>query len=149
MRYLHSKIGATPVPTPSRYMELAQEIRKPTTIAEAYDTILYLSDLKAKGEIDIESADSLINDLRLVLNAMVDAAKLIAAAQDPNQVQRIPIEGGLPAFPGTAISHARKRRTEGGCDPITTGSRPTSQRRTPVQTGYRKLIYQFLLQVVL
>jgi hypothetical protein len=81
-------------------MEIQQELQKPKSIAQAYENILYLSDLKAKGEIDIESADSLINDQRVVLNAMVDEAKLIAARGDPTQPQRIIITGGLPQLPG-------------------------------------------------
>jgi hypothetical protein len=101
--YLHSKVGTTPVPAPPRYMEIQQEINKPKSIAEAYDNILYLSDLKAKGEIDIESADSLISDQRVVLNAMVDEAKLLAASGDPSRDQRIVIEGGMPALPGTEV----------------------------------------------
>jgi hypothetical protein len=101
--YLHSKVGTTPVPAPPRYMEIQQQINKPKSIAEAYDNILYLSDLKARGEIDIESADSLINDQKVVLNAMVDEAKLIAASGDPSREQTIRIEGGMPALPGTDI----------------------------------------------
>src|SRR6516165_11350039 len=98
--YLHSKMGTTPVPAPPRYMEIQQQLRKPKSIAEAYDNILYLSDLKAKGEIDIEAADSLIADQRVVLNAMVDEAKLLAAQGDPNTPQQIIITGGLPQLPG-------------------------------------------------
>jgi hypothetical protein len=102
--YLHSKMGTTPVPPPPRYMEIQQQIQQPTSIAQAYDNILYLSDLKAKGEIDIESADSLINDQRVVLNAMVDEAKLLAAQGDPNAEHKIIIEGGLPTLPGTNVT---------------------------------------------
>jgi hypothetical protein len=81
-------------------MEIQQELQKPKTITQAYENILYLSDLKAKGEIDIESADSLINDQRVVLNAMVDEAKLLAAQGDPTTPQQIIITGGLPQLPG-------------------------------------------------
>ena len=102
--YLHSKMGTTPVPAPPRYMEIQQQLRKPKSIAEAYDNILYLSDLKAKGEIDIEAADSLIADQRVVLNAMVDEAKLLAAQGDPSKPQQIIITGGLPELPGTNIT---------------------------------------------
>jgi hypothetical protein len=100
--YLHSKVGTTPVPAPPRYMEIQQQINKPKSIAEAYDNIFYLSDLKAKGEIDIESADSLITDQRVVLNAMVDEAKLLSA-QGGSPEQTISIEGGLPELPGTDV----------------------------------------------
>jgi hypothetical protein len=34
--------------------------------------------MKASGQLDVATADSLINDQRVVLNAMVDEAKLIA-----------------------------------------------------------------------
>jgi hypothetical protein len=102
--YLHSRMGLTPVPAPPRYMEITQQIEKPKSIAQAYENILLLSDLKAKGEIDIEAADSLIADQRVVLNAMVDEAKLIAAQGDPSKPQQIIITGGLPELPGTSIT---------------------------------------------
>ena len=49
------------------------------------------------------TADSLINDQRVVLNAMIDEAKLIAAQGDPNREQVIRIEGGMDHLPGTDI----------------------------------------------
>jgi hypothetical protein len=60
--------------------------------------------MKAQGQIDLVTADSLINDQRVVLNAMVDEAKLLAAQGDPSVPQQIVITGGLPAIPGTNIT---------------------------------------------
>jgi hypothetical protein len=56
--------------------------------------------MKAQGQIDLATADSLIGDQRVVLNAMVDEAKLIAAQGDPTVPQQIIISGGLPVLPG-------------------------------------------------
>jgi hypothetical protein len=59
--------------------------------------------MKALGQLDVATADSLINDQRVVLNAMVDEAKLLAANGDPSQPQQIVITGGLPELPGTEV----------------------------------------------
>jgi hypothetical protein len=98
--YLHSKCMAKPVPPDPVYFEQAVTLPRPTNIREAYENILKLSEMKALGQLDVATADSLINDQRVVLNAMVDEAKLIAANGDPNQPQVIKIEGGLPTLPG-------------------------------------------------
>jgi hypothetical protein len=102
--YLHSKNMAKPVPPDPVYFEQAVTLPRPTNIREAYENILKLSEMKAQAQLDVATADNLINDQRVVLNAMVDEAKLLAAAGDPNQEQRIIISGGLPALPGTNIT---------------------------------------------
>jgi hypothetical protein len=101
--YLHSKNMAKPVPPDPVYFEQAVNLPRPATIREAYENILKLSEMKAQGQLDVATADSLINDQRVVLNAMVDEAKLLAANPDPNVEQRIVIEGGLPSLPGCDV----------------------------------------------
>jgi hypothetical protein len=100
MPYYHSKLGATPIPPSPIYVQEAISLPRPTNIQSAYENILKLSEMKASGQLDFVTADSLINDQRVVLNAMVDEAKLIVARGDPNAEQKIIIEGGLPTLPG-------------------------------------------------
>jgi hypothetical protein len=102
MPYYHSKLGAIPVQPDLVYFEQAVTLPRPTSIREAYENILKLTEMKALGQLDVVSADSLINDQRTVLNAMVDEAKL-DAAQGGSPEQVIRIEGGLPELPGTTI----------------------------------------------
>jgi hypothetical protein len=102
--FLHSKMAVKPVPPDPVYLEQAVSLPRPTTIREAYENILKLSEMKAQGQLDVATADSLIADQRVVLNAMVDEAKLIAAQGDPTQPQQIIITGGLPELPGTSIT---------------------------------------------
>ena len=102
MPYYHSKLGATPVQPDPVYFELAVTLPRPTSIREACDNITLLSEMKAIGQLDVVSADSLISDQRVVLNAMVDEAKLFSA-QGGSPEQTIRIEGGLPPFPGTDV----------------------------------------------
>jgi hypothetical protein len=92
-----------PVPPDPVYFEQAVTLTRPTTIREAYENILKLSEMKAQGQLDVATADSLIADQRVVLNAMVDEAKLLAANVDPTQPQQIIITGGLPELPGTEV----------------------------------------------
>ena len=93
--YLHSKCMAKPVPPDPVYFEQAVSLTRPTNIREAYENILKLSEMKAQGQLDVATADSLIADQRVVLNAMVDEAKLLAAQGDPNTPHQIVITGGL------------------------------------------------------
>jgi hypothetical protein len=101
--YLHSKMGSTPVPPPPQYIEEAVSLPAPSTIRQAYENISRLAEMKALGKLDLATADSLINDQRVILNALVDEAKLIAA-QGPTGDMTIRIEGGLPSLPGTNIA---------------------------------------------
>ena len=98
--YLHSKCMAKPVPPDPVYFEQAVSLPRPTTIRLACDNIALLTEMKSQGELDVASADSLINDQRIILNALVDEAKLLAAQGDPSIPQKIIIEGGLPQLPG-------------------------------------------------
>jgi hypothetical protein len=96
-------MAAKPVPPDPVYFEQAVTLTRPTTIREAYENILKLSEMKAQGQLDVATADSLIADQRVVLNAMVDEAKLLAANGDPSQPQEVVITGGLPQLPGTEV----------------------------------------------
>jgi hypothetical protein len=103
MPYYHSKLGATPIPPSPVYMQEAVSLPRPTSIRSAYENILKLSEMKAQGQLDVATADGLIADMRVVLNAMVDEAKLVAAQGDPSKPQQIIITGGLPELPGTEV----------------------------------------------
>jgi hypothetical protein len=100
--YYHSKLGATPVQPDPVYFEQAVTLPRPSSIREAYENILKLTEMKALGQLDVVSADSLINDQRVVLNAMVDEAKLLAT-QGGSGDQHIVITGGMPPLPGTDV----------------------------------------------
>lgn len=101
--YLESKLGAIPVPAPDQYFEEAVNLPRPTSIRQACDNIGLLSEYKSQGKIAIAKADSLINDQRVILDALVDEQKLLTVQGGPPQ-QTIRIEGGLPALPGTNIT---------------------------------------------
>jgi hypothetical protein len=94
--YLHSKNATKPVAPDPVYFE-TEAIPRPTSIAQACDNIALLSKKKATGQLDVVTADSLINDQRIILNAMVDEAKLLAATGDTNRDQV------LPTLPGTEV----------------------------------------------
>jgi hypothetical protein len=104
MPYYHSKLGAIPVEPEPRFMgidpEILSRIQEPKSIEEVYGNIGYLSHLKANGTISIESADSLINDQKIILSGMVDDIKIRVVNGATSQTQRIVIEGGLPQLPG-------------------------------------------------
>jgi hypothetical protein len=101
--YLHSKNATKPVAPDPVYFEQAVTLPRPTTIRLACDNIALLTEMKSQGQLDVASADSLIADQRIILNALVDEAKLLAATGDPTQPQQIIITGGLPELPGTEI----------------------------------------------
>jgi hypothetical protein len=98
--YLHSKNATKPIAADPVYFEQAVSLPRPTTIRLACDNIALLTEMKSQGQLDVASADSLINDQRIILNALVDEAKLLAAQGDPTVPQKIIIEGGLPQLPG-------------------------------------------------
>jgi hypothetical protein len=96
--YLHSKNATKPVQPDPVYFD-TEALPRPANIAEACSNIALLSEKKATGELDVVTADSLIADQRIILNAMVDEAKLLTA--DASTLpQVIKIEGGLPSIPG-------------------------------------------------
>jgi len=103
MPYYHSKLGATPIPPSPVYVQEAISLPRPTNIREAYENILKLTEMKSQGHLDLATADSLIADQRVVLNAMVDEAKLLAAQGATSGDQVIRIEGGLPPIPGCDV----------------------------------------------
>jgi uncharacterized protein DUF5681 len=100
--YLHSKLAAKPQPPDPVYVEEAISLPRPTTIKQAYENIALLTEYKSQAKLDIATADSLINDQKIILYALIDDAKL-HAAQGGSPEQVIRIEGGLPELPGTNI----------------------------------------------
>jgi hypothetical protein len=96
--YLYSKRGAV---TPPVYVETEVVLphKEPRTITQSNDNILYLTGLKASGQIDIAMGDNLILDQCRVRDGLVDDAKIIASGQDYRE-QTIHITGGLPTMPG-------------------------------------------------
>ena len=58
--------------------------------------------MKAKGQLDVVKADSLIADQRYIADALLDEQKLLAL-QGGGPETVIKIEGGLPTLPGTNI----------------------------------------------
>jgi hypothetical protein len=100
--YYHSKLGATPVPPPPVYLEEAIHLPRPTTVRLAYENIALLTEYKSTGKIDVATANSLIEDQKVILYALIDEAKLLAqSGQGPEPLIRI--EGGLPRLLGTDI----------------------------------------------
>jgi hypothetical protein len=97
--YLHSKLAAKPQPPDPVYVEEAVNLPRPTTIKQAYENIAHLTEMKSTGKLDLVTADSLISDQKVILYALIDEAKLLAAQGGaPEQVIRI--EGGMPRAPG-------------------------------------------------
>lgn len=100
--YLHSKLAAKPQPPDPIYIEQAISLPPPSTIRQAVENIYKLSEMKSTGKLDIVTADSLIADHRVILDALVDEQKLLTAQGGPPE-QVIRIEGGLPLLPGTDV----------------------------------------------
>jgi hypothetical protein len=100
--YLHSKLGAIPIPPDPTFMEIKLKNPDPVSIAQCVENITLLTNAKASGEVSIEHADSLIADQKVILYAMLDQQKQITAEGGPRETT-IRIEGGLPLLPGTTI----------------------------------------------
>jgi hypothetical protein len=96
------KYAKATAPAPVVFIEQTLNISRPTTIQQARENILYISELKAKGQIDMAWGDSLIADQRVVLDSLIDETKLLAATGGSPE-QTIYIEGGMPPLPGTNI----------------------------------------------
>jgi hypothetical protein len=101
--YLHAKLASKPTPPDPVYIQEAISLPRPTNVRQALENINSLSEMKSLGQLDIATADSLISDNRIVLDALIDEAKLITA-QGGSPEQTIYIEGGLPPLPGTNIT---------------------------------------------
>jgi hypothetical protein len=96
--YKYSKPQASP---PKIYVD--EQIKlphiSPKTISQSNENILYLSELKATGQIDLHMGDNLIMDQCRVRDGLIDDAKLLAANGGSGD-QHIVITGGLPQLPG-------------------------------------------------
>jgi len=101
--YLHNKLGTVPAPPDPTFMEIKLKNPNPTCIDHCVENITLLTVAKSSGEVSIEHADSLIADQKVILYAMLDQQKQIAAQGGPPE-QTIRIEGGLPLLPGTNIT---------------------------------------------
>jgi hypothetical protein len=103
--YQTHKLGLTPAPVPRIYLDPdAVQLPHPTCgeVADVVANIEYLTGLRASGRLDMDAADRLISDQRILGANLVEAAKLEAAQGGPRD-QRIEIVGGLPQLPGTSI----------------------------------------------
>jgi hypothetical protein len=101
MPYLYNKLGPIVPPPLPRYIEESVSLPylRPETILQARENIAYLAELKAEGQIDLVSAESMISDQRAIHDSLVDEAKLLGDTGDGI----IRIEGGMPPLPGTDI----------------------------------------------
>ena len=100
--FLHSKNATKPIPPDPVYIQEAISLPRPTSISQATNNIAHLSEMKSTGLLDFSTADSLIADQKVILNALIDEAKVLAA-QGGSPNQSIRIEGGLPPLVGTNI----------------------------------------------
>jgi hypothetical protein len=102
--YLHSKYGNK---IPPRYIMEPVELPhpEPTSIEQANININYISARKAAGTLDLDFADSLINDNRVIANNLIAQEELQLKLADHGGPanQTIRIEGGLPELPGTNV----------------------------------------------
>jgi hypothetical protein len=101
--YFHPRQGVVPPPPPRFEEQITLPHPRPATIPQARENITYLIDLKTTGRIDRKWGDNLIADQRILLNCLLDEAKLLAANGDVGD-QVIHIQGGLPPLPGTNIT---------------------------------------------
>jgi hypothetical protein len=104
--YLHSKYG-TKIP-PRYIMEpVVLPHPEPTSIEQTNTNINYISARKAAGTIELDFADSLINDNRVIANNLIAEEELkLNFSNSPHAMheQTIQITGGLPELPGTNIT---------------------------------------------
>jgi hypothetical protein len=96
--YKHSKLGAIPSP---RFISTSVTLphQDPRTIDQIRENLSHITRLKASGDLDIDSADSLIADQYKIGGLLVDDRKLMIQGGETGE-QVIRIEGGLPVMPG-------------------------------------------------
>jgi len=100
--YLYPKRGAVPTP---RYIDEPVQLPEPVTIEQANKNIAYISNLKARGLIDLDFANSLIADNTTIANNLIAEEELKFKLNPPEtRDQTITIRGGLPSLPGTNIT---------------------------------------------
>jgi hypothetical protein len=102
--YLYSKRGSRPEAPDPVFIEHQVKLQPAKTIPQARDNIIYLTELKALGQIDQVWGDNLIADQYKILSALVDEAKIAIQGGEQGD-SRIVITGGLPDLPGTNIIH--------------------------------------------
>ena len=100
--YLYPKRGAVAT---SRYIDEPVQLPEPVTIEQANKNIAYISNLKARGLIDLDFANSLIADNTTIANNLIAEEELKFKLNPPEtRDQTITIRGGLPSLPGTNIT---------------------------------------------
>jgi hypothetical protein len=98
--YKYSKCGTTAQPLPLIYNTTPVELPHPGAVElrQVVENLEYLSALRRDGKLDLAAADSLISDMRLIRDTLIEEAKLLLA-QGGSPDQRIVITGGLPNLP--------------------------------------------------
>jgi hypothetical protein len=105
MPYKYSKRGLTSEPAPLVYVSQPVDLPHATCneIAHVVANIEYLTGLRATGRLDLDAADRLISDQRILGANLIEAVKL--EAEHGPKDQTIRIEGGLPPLPlGEGVS---------------------------------------------
>jgi hypothetical protein len=74
----------------------------PRTLQQSNENILYITQLKAQGQIDFVAGDNLIADQLCVRDGLVDESKLALQGADTGD-QVIRIIGGMSPLPGTDV----------------------------------------------
>ena len=101
--YKYGKHGSIIAP---RYIEEPIDLPRPTTLEQANANIALISEMKAQGRIDLDFANSLIADNRMIADNIIAEEELkIKISNSPRLAPEttIRIEGGLPPLPGTDI----------------------------------------------
>jgi hypothetical protein len=104
MPYKYSKRGLTSEPVPLVFVIEPVQLphARAASVPEVVENLQYLSDLRATGRLDLDAADRLISDQRIIGANLIEAAKLEVAQGGPPR-QEIHISGGLPQLPGTNV----------------------------------------------
>jgi hypothetical protein len=127
--YLHSKLAAKPQPPDPVYVEQAIHLPRPTTIKQAYENIALLTEYKSTAKLDFVTADSLINDQKVILYALIDEAKLLAA-QGGHQSRSSASKVACPCSPAPTSSCLSSMATKLSWKPCQLLQHPVLQRPT-------------------
>jgi hypothetical protein len=102
--YQSAKLGLVPALPPLIFLVEPVVLPFPhvASIADCMRNIEYISALRREAKLDQAAADALVNEQRLLCNALDLEIKQITAQGGPKD-QQIQIVGGLPELPGTNI----------------------------------------------
>jgi hypothetical protein len=101
--YKYGKHGSIIAP---RYIEEPVDLPRPTTVAQANSNIALISEMKAQGRIDLDFANSLIADNRVIADNIIAEEELklkLANNRAFADDTTIHITGGLPPLPGCDV----------------------------------------------